>query len=462
MKTLQIAVISAMLMGSASCDKILDQEPQGSLDATTAFSTRQGVEAGLRGIYDALQSGSYYGLRYQAFADMGADNINHTGTFPSFAQIFNKQILADNVELSNMWNAIYNAINRANNIIASAELITDPAFNKSSAIGEARFLRALLYHDLLRYFGGSPNGYNKSGGVGVPLFTVPTLAPSDAAPKARATEAEVNQLIMDDLNFAIENLSGVSIARANVNAANALKARVELYNENFAAAEEAATAVIEKYEAAPLGGLADDYRSLWSKKNVTPESILELPFYVDDANSIAFFYFPGANGGRNEITSSPGLAAAHEANDKRKMVNVSVLDNTSDPRIPANKTLKAFRVAGDDNVILIRLAEVYLIRAEARARKASPDIAGAQSDLNVVRTRAGLPATTAATTAALVTAIENERRVELAHEGHRWFDLRRYNKIASLGITEPFRALWPIPLREVQTSAGVVEQNDGY
>ena len=70
--------------------------------------------------------------------------------------------------------------------------------------------------------------------------------------------------------------------------------------------------------------------------------------------------------------------------------------------------------------------------------------------------------TTAATTAALVTAIENERRVELAHEGHRWFDLRRYDKIASLGVTEPFRALWPIPLREFQTSAGVVEQNDGY
>ncbi len=459
MKKIQIAILAAMLAGSVSCNKILEQEPQSSLDANTAYSTRQGVEAGLRGIYDALQSGNYYGLRYQLFADMTADNINHTGTFPSFAQIFNKQILADNVELTNMWNTIYNGINRANNIIASAEKITDPAFNKGNAIGEARFLRALMYHDLIRYYGGSEAGYNK-GGVGVPLFSTPTLTPTDAAPKAKATEAEVNEQILADLDFAIENLTGVAISRANVNAANALKARVELYNGNWSAAEAAATAVIEKLGTGPLGGLSDDYRSLWSKKNVTPESILELPFYIDDANAIAFFYFPGGNGGRNEVTSSAALGSAHEAGDRRLPVNVSVLDNTSDPRIPANKTLKAFRVAGDDNVILIRLAEVYLIRAEARARQGN--VEGAQDDLDVVRNRAGLEDTPADTQDELLTAILAERRVELAHEGHRWFDLRRYNMIEDLGITESFRALWPIPLREVQTSGGIVEQNDGY
>ncbi|MEN9831852.1 MAG: hypothetical protein RLZZ487_1457, partial [Pseudomonadota bacterium] len=106
--------------------------------------------------------------------------IAHTGTFPTFAQFANRQILPDNTNVTNMWNAIYGGINRVNTIIASAETLNDPAFNKTQAIGEARFLRGLMYFDLLRAFGGSSNGFNK-GGRGVPVRTSPTLSPNDAA-----------------------------------------------------------------------------------------------------------------------------------------------------------------------------------------------------------------------------------------------------------------------------------------
>jgi hypothetical protein len=163
-------------------------------------------------------------------------------------------------------------------------------------------------------------------------------------------------------------------------------------------------------------------------------------------------------GGRNEITSSASLNSAHEAGDIRKPINVTV----ASPGIPANKTRKFSRVPGDDNIILIRLAELYLIRSEARARKPTPDITGSQNDLNVIRNRAGLSNTTATTVTDLISAIKRERRVELAHEGHRWFDIRRYNSIGDVGITESFRALWPIPQRETLTSAGVIAQNPGY
>ncbi|MFN4912563.1 MAG: RagB/SusD family nutrient uptake outer membrane protein, partial [Bacteroidota bacterium] len=151
-------------------------------------------------------------------------------------------------------------------------------------------------------------------------------------------------------------------------------------------------------------------------------------------------------------------ALAHEVGDLRRGINVTV----AAPGIPANKTRKFSRTAGDDNIILIRLAELYLIRAEARARKTPSDIAGAQADLNVIRTRAGLAPTTAATTADLILAIQQERRIELAHEGHRWFDLRRYNNYGAVGITEAFRSLWPIPQREVLTSGNIITQNSGY
>jgi len=123
-------------------------------------------------------------------------------------------------------------------------------------------------------------------------------------------------------------------------------------------------------------------------------------------------------------------------------------------------------------VVMFRLAELYLIRAEARAQIGT-DLVGALADVNVIRIRAGLAAnTTATTTATLMTAILKERRVEFAHEGHRFFDLKRTNLLATtIGasyfgisgtINNTFRALWPIPQREVLTSGGIIAQNTGY
>jgi starch-binding outer membrane protein, SusD/RagB family len=90
-------------------------------------------------------------------------------------------------------------------------------------------------------------------------------------------------------------------------------------------------------------------------------------------------------------------------------------------------------------------------------------LAGAAADINVIRNRAGLANTTATTLTDLMLAIEKERRVELAHEGHRWFDLRRYNKLSTLpSFTQSFRALWPLPQREITNSGGKIVQNTGY
>ena len=459
-KIKNLLIISGALF-LASCSKVLDQQPQASLSPETAFSTRTGVEAGLLGIYDGFQNADYYGLAIWIYADLYADNLTHTGTFPTFAQMANKQLLTDNTNIGAMWNRIYNTINRANNLIVQAEKLNDPAFNKVAAIGEARALRAIAYFDLLRFFGGNTQGYGKTGGAGVPLFTQPTLSPADGAPKPRATEVEIFAQILADLDFAILNVPTTAAnGRLTRNAVTAMRARVQLYREQWTDAETMATNVISQFAAQPNGGLIAgvDFANLWLSKNTRPESIWELQYFADDGNSGAFYYYPGANGGRNEITSSSSLALAHEVGDLRRGINVTV----AAPGIPANKTRKFSRTAGDDNIILIRLAELYLIRAEARARKTPSDIAGAQADLNVIRTRAGLAPTTAATTADLILAIQQERRIELAHEGHRWFDLRRYNNYGAVGITEAFRSLWPIPQREVLTSGSIIAQNSGY
>lgn len=455
-------LIGVSLLSATSCTKILDQQPGSALDASTAFTTRQGVAAGVAGIYNGLQGGTYYGLRYWALTDLYADVIRHTGTFPSFAQVANRNILSDNVEVTNMWNQIYSTINRANNVIAAIPGVTDPAFtNKAVLEGEARFARALAYFDLVRLWGGSLDGYGKSGGLGVPLFTDPTLTIENAQAKARATEQQVYEQVVTDLDFAIANLPAtLRRGRPGVDAANGIKARLELYRGNNAEAEALATQVIDKYkDRTAFGGLAPNYSELWLTQNQTPESIFELQYDATNTNSIAFFYFTGAYGGRNEITAATDLAAKHEAGDKRLPVNVTM----ASAQAPANKTLKYTRPAGTDNFIILRLAELYLIRAEARAKQGK--LLDAKADVDVIRARAGLLPTTALTQDDLLMAIEQENLIEFAHEGHRFFDLRRNNREdAVLGLTgqNEFRARWPIPQREQQTSVNVIEQNPGY
>lgn len=433
-----------------SCTKNIEIEPFTALDASTGFKTKQDVEAAVLGCYNSLQSANYYGLRFWALGDIYSGTLTHTGTFPSFAQFANRQLLANNVEITNMWNTIYAGINRTNNVIASAANLNDPSYDSNNAIAEARLLRAFHYYNLISVFGGKPEGFNR-GGVGVPLFLTPTLTPADAAPRPRATEAEVWNQILDDVNFALTNLKDNNgIGRVNKLAATALKARMHLARGEWAEAESAATTVIASGRYTLLSGA--NYANIFLTKN-TSETIWELQFDANNTNTIAFFYYPAANGGRNEMSSSAALRDLHEDGDLRKTVNVTT-------SVPANKTLKYTRVAGEDNVQIIRLAEMYLIRAEARARQ--DKINEALGDLNVIRNRAGLSDFTNTDTDAIIAAVLKERIIEFAHEGHRWLDIRRTGNFASVGITQPFRTLWPIPEREVDTSNKIIAQNEGY
>ena len=443
-------VVATMIFGTVACEKNIELDPLSSLDGAGGFKSKEDVTAALLGCYNSLQSANYVGLRYWTFADMYADNIAHVGTFPSFSQVFNKQILADNVEISNMWSNVYSGINRMNTVVEAAAAVDDKSFNNAAAIAEARLLRAFQYFNLLRYFGGSETGYNKGSGLGVPIITKPTLSVDDAKPVARATEADVWKQISEDIDFAVLNLpNSVAAGRVNRRVALALKARAHLYRGEWSAAEAAADSVITKGGYALLTG--PNYPNIFFQKSNT-EIIWELVYDATNTSSAYFFYYPTSLGGRNEISATATLRDLSEANDVRKAVNYTTT--------PAAKTLKFTRADGTDNNIMIRLAEMYLIRAEARAK--TNKLVDALADINVIRKRAGVLDAVAVTEAGLLDAIEKERRIELAFEGHRWFDIRRYNKLSSIGITQTFRALWPIPQREVLTTQNIVAQNPGY
>lgn len=446
-KLFYIIMPALILLGS--CKKTLDQEPQSSLDATTAYTTKQGIEAGLIGVYDGIQQTGYMSLNYLMFTDLYGDNLQEVGTFPTWAQVYNKTITADNADIFSIWNAIYATINRANTILASAPRITDPSFSRERLTGECEVIRATAYFDLIRMFGGGPAGYNQPGGLGVPLRLTPTLTASDAKPAARVPEAEVYTQILKDLDDAMAKLPDlVSAGRVNKYVAAAMKSRVQLYRQQWADAETLATAVIGSPNNYTLVA-GTSYGTIYTGKN-SSESLWELQYSATDANTIAYYYYPTSSGGRNEVSSTLNLRDAFEAGDLRKNINYST--------VPLGKQLKYSQVnPGVDDVIMIRLAEMYLTRAEARAMQ--NNFNGARADLNVIRSRAGLTPSGAANQADLLAAIRKERRLELAHEGHRFFDLRRYN---TTGNIQTFRNLFPIPQSEVINSGGVIAQNPEY
>ena len=446
---LMLLLGSVMAMG---CKKILDQSPLSSLDAPTAFTTGPAVTAGLLGVYNTFQQPEYYGTDYTLLCDLEADNLDHTGSYPTYEQVKNRAITPDNTNVLNTWNRIYQGINRVNTIIADIPGIKDASFDSAGALGEAEFLRALMYFDLMRYWGGTPSGFSNPNGEGVPLILTPTFTASDAAPHARSNAGAVFTQILSDLSYAVANIpSSNDAGRGNQLAATALRARVELYIGQYDAAATDAESVITA-----AGALSLSYPGIWLAKNVQPESIFELQFSATNQDGLYFYYF-----GRDEVATDASLGAAYAAGDTRLPVNYYHGLDASGKSVYA--TTKYDNPDGSQDITLIRLSEMYLTHAEAVLRGSNPDVATATSDLNTVRARANAAPTSAVTVSDLETAILLENRLEFPHECHRWFDLRRLGLAAStFGVTDSTKILWPIPQNEVLTSGNVIAQNPGY
>ena len=450
MRHLALKTAFALTLGLAGCNKALEVQPQNSIDSGTGYVTKEDAAAGLLGCYDAVQGVDYQGVGYSTMCELISGNEREVGTYnTTFGYVGQNLILPDNVQIQNTWQIIYDGINRTNYLLQQSEKIADPNFPKVTTQAEARCLRAYHYMNLIGFWGGSAQGYGYSDGVGVPLRLTGVSTTADAAPVARSTEAEVAAAIRDDLDFAIANLStsNSSSFRVTKNAALALRARFELRMRNYADALKFA----QQVPATP-GFATSDLAA-----TTTPDAIWQLNFSNTDQNSYAFFWYPSP-GGRNELDPGTDLIAAHPAGDKRLPINNAVS--------PKGTTLKYTHTATrDDYFNCVRYAEMVLTIAEAAAQ--TGDLATATDQLNIIRKRAGLDPTTATTAADLVTDILLQRRLELAYEGHYWFDLRRTNTVLAALPTykQTFRYLFPIPNREVNITAGLpahIDQNPGY
>jgi hypothetical protein len=427
-----------LVINLTSCKKFLDVQPSDAVSDETTIVDKGSAENAVRGAYRALAGSGYYGGTFQFDVLMSGNVLTYTQSGTGQLQFQGHTLTADNNDLEAIWTAIYKTINITNHVITKVPNAVDynltPAY-RNQLLGEAYFIRALCYFDLARTWGS------------VQIFLTPTTKVQDKLGVKRSTQAEVYAQVLADLNQAETLLPNSTVRdRASVKTVRALRARYYLYQSRWSLAEADATTLIADSTNYKL---VKPYNTFFTKPNTT-ESIFELSFSTAYPNAL----FAGFKSGGNYIANDSikaKLTTASVGGTRSSLINVS--------------GSKAFVVLyptsnGSDPTYLIRLSEMYLIRAEARAQQ--NDLVGALSDLNAVRNRAGLANSTASTQADILLAIEDERRVEFAFEPHRWFDLIRTDRAGVvLGATNTQKYVWPIPAPE-RFADPTLDQNPGY
>jgi tetratricopeptide (TPR) repeat protein len=439
--------ILLIAFASMSCNKFLDVQPKDAVEDDQTITDKTSATTALRGVYRRLGADNYYGSLFQTFGYLPGDNIQWTGSQSVIQQFISHNISADNGNLQSVWSAIYATVNAANHVIAKVPGVQDATFttaDKNQLTGEAYFIRALCYFDLARTWGN------------VPVTLTPTLTATDKAGIKNSTQAQVYAQVVRDLNSADSLLlppATQNPVRANQETVWALKARFYLYQGDWAQAATYASKVLSdtKYYA-----LQKPYSAFFSPSSAvaTKESVFELSYSATYPNTHRSGWQPPANGGTRQWAPNDAFVAL--VNDPAVGGNRSALVAKTSAGLWYGNLY--YRSPATDPAYVIRIAELYLIRAEALAQqKLLPD---ALIDLNVIRDRAGLLGSTAVTQDDILLAIENERRIEFALEPHRWFDLVRTKRAdVVLGITNPNKYLFPIPANEITLSNGSLTQN---
>jgi hypothetical protein len=443
MKSL-IRILPVILLLS-SCKDFLDVAPRDSVSDDATIVDEASAQTAVRGVYRELGDDAYYGSLFQTIGYLSGDNIQWTGSQSVIQQFISHSVKADNTNVATVWAGIYSTINRANQVIDKVPGVTDATFTqeeKNALVGEAYFIRALAYFDMARTWGG------------VQLVLKGTTNINDTKGLKRSSLEQTYAQVLSDLQTAEPLLPETTNRyRATRKTVWALLARFYLYQKNWAQAEVYASKLIEDAEYR----LIKPYSAFFANNVVaTDESIFEISYSANNINAHRGYWQPPANGGTRQWAPNDAFIA---------LVN--------DPAVGGNRNAAVaitnqglwygnfyYRSPATDPAYVLRIAEQYLIRSEARAQQSN--LEGALSDLDAVRDRAGLTASTATSQGEILLAIENERRLEFAFEPHRWYDLVRTGRAASvLGLTDERRYVMPIPAIELSAD-NALEPNPGY
>ncbi len=467
-----IILINSGIFIVTGCQDNLEIAPAQNLTPDKALSSESDLVGVLIGAYDGLQRTSLYGGDIQMYSDIWANRyyLRFRGTFPSLLQIASVTttsnfIIPNNDFVTNTWYNAYRTINICNVVLENLNLSNGDLRPTESVEGEALFIRGSLYFELVRLFGKTWGDGNNDSNLAVPLITKST--PLDVNKLAevnypsRASVSELYNQAKTDLIKASELLPVSNQHYATKWAALAQLSRLSLMQGDYETARDAADEVIAsgQYE------LAQPFDNLWFNSiNFGGIAPREYIFYIkintqDGFNGLNNYYgqtvssIPGS-GGRGDLDVQTPWVNLHEANDVRR----SYFQEGSGGRRLTRKHLDRL-----GNVPVIRLAEMYLTRAEANFRLGTSVGNSPIDDINIIRQRAEL--------SNLVTLdlnnILNERKLELAFEGHLLHDIKRtQGSVAGSNNTNgpawnSPRLVFPIPQREMDVNKNLV-QNEGY
>lgn len=467
MKKILIPIVILLLLQSCSSD-LLNTSPEATKVTSQFYADASQIEQGINAVYGILQYTGQYQQAMLVIGEIPSDNTydevpaNDSFTYGEF-DFFTIQ--PNNSLIASTWKDNYIGIQQANIILNRIDAIQDMAqATKSNRIGEMKFLRALMYFNLVRVFGD------------VPLVTKETTNVNDYFGQGRTPVSDVYAFIEKELKDAIPLLPAATTQKGRVTKAAALGILGKvLITEN-------------KYsDALPylsqIDGLGYSLLSDVSKIfDVTNKNNTEIIFDVQFASGIngnsegspAFQLFSPSGtvaGAKGHNLPTKEIYNLYAGNDQRKSAYIGLTSNG----IPyTKKIVKTSNVIADggSNIVVLRLADVYLMMAECYAK--ANDLSNANGYLNKIKARAGIANVNLASQQALLAEIDKERRLELVGEGHRWFDLVRTGKAVQV-MTQHFAStpgystatidqhnlLMPVPQGQINTDPAI-KQNPGY
>lgn len=446
-----LAVCLATIMLLSSCEKFVEvEDPPHQLTDDKVFTSDNSATSAMVSVYIAMMndqfgnSGSFVCFSMSSLAGMSANELTWTQnntTAPTFQEFSDRKLTPENTYVYAFWRDGYKYIYRLNAVLEGLKTATGMTEEvKTQLGGEARFMRAFCYFYLVNLFGDVPLVLNTN-------YQENMLLPRMPAEK-------VWEQIITDLKDAKGMLKAAyptaERLRPNLYTASALLARTYLYTGKWEDAEQEADGIIQ---SGVYGSGLPVLNTVFKKSSA--EAIWQLQPVRANSNTTegAQFLVLGTTRPNYELT--PQMLGAFEPGDKRKTEWVGFSDPLNNPNWAFPAKYKAGTGALTEYYVVFRLAEQFLIRAEARAMQGAAKLTGAKQDLNVVRDRAGLLPTLASDQAAVLTAIAQERRVEFFAEfGHRWLDLKRTNKVNAEG-------LYPVPGPEMRANPKL-EQNAAY
>ena len=462
--TKQPSAIGYILFASfilTSCSDVLDPEPIDLLTDDIVLNEASDVPNVEIGLYEAFRPI----IPSMVIAgDLTADMLVHNGTFTNFRELGTKQISSANSSAAALWGSIYNTVYLSNFIIERLPNVPGVrSADRDRVLATAHFLRGYAYFSAVSSFGG------------VPMVTSTNIETNRNIP--RTSKGELLDFILADYNEALGKLpeTPANPGYASEFAIHSALAKFYLYTEDWSNAETFSTNVINSGQY----NLDSAFVNV-VKKDFPSESIFEVGYTINDdpgTNGTIGLYYLLAN--RREIIPSNQVILKLASSESGERFSSIKFDINNLKGADNGWAVDKYGTQDEDNnnVVVFRLGEIYLIRAEARAMQNK--ITSAIADINVLRIRADYksvvsnqvvktPRVGAVTQSQLIQLIEEERVYELAFEGHRWYDLVRTGRASAIML--PFNAnwktayeLWPIPQREIQNNPALQgNQNPGY